>query len=72
MALLIRPKVQKLTFYIKPALHIHAENVHPEVCSRSDKIHCRWVVLPITNNKALSRQSHFTGITSQTATFTGV
>lgn len=41
-------KYKQLTFYIKPALHIHAENVHPEVCSRCNKIHCRWVVMPIT------------------------
>lgn len=34
-----------LTLDIKSALHIHSKNVHPEVCSRSDKIHGRRVIL---------------------------
>jgi len=34
-----------LTLDIKSALHIHTENMHPEVRSRSDKIHCRRVIL---------------------------
>lgn len=37
----------QLTFYIKSAFHIHTENMHSQVCSRGDKIHCRWVILPI-------------------------
>lgn len=46
--LMIQLKHKQLTFYIKSALHIHAENVHSEVCSGSDKIHCRGVILPAT------------------------
>ena len=34
-------------FDIESAFHIHTENMHPEICSRGDKIHCRWVILSI-------------------------
>lgn len=35
-----------LTLDVKPALHVHTEDVHPEICSRRDKVHGRRVVLP--------------------------
>lgn len=34
-----------LTLDIKSALHVHSKNMHPEVCSSSDKIHGRRVIL---------------------------